>query len=94
MTTKQSLKLLRDKAHTLEGETSTKFSFAAGAVKTLGNILFSHESKSIKGMNDEDIQGLCLAVESLGGYLEHLASDLEMQGRTLAQGIKELESAP
>ncbi|RLA46007.1 MAG: hypothetical protein DRR04_12980 [Gammaproteobacteria bacterium] len=92
MKNERTLRTLHHRAHTLQNETARKFNFTAGALKNIGNILFSHEGGSIEGLTPGDIQGLCLAVESLGEYLEHLSADLELEGGFILEKIEELEA--
>lgn len=67
-----------------------EISFAAGGVKTIGNILFSNASGAIEGMNETDVQGLSLAVESLGHYLEMLSTRLEVESMKIQGKVREL----
>ena len=77
-------------ALSLQNNIYQDFSFAAGGIKTIGNILFSKSSGSIEGMNEQDVQGLSLAVESLGRYIEMLCTKLEEESMKMQCKVKEL----
>jgi hypothetical protein len=91
MTKHKALIALKDQARDLQSGTAHKLNFAAGGIKNIGNILFSHESGSITGLTPVDIQGLCLAVECLGDYLEGLSSDLDLEASRMLARVDELE---
>ena len=48
---------------------------AAGSLKALGGILSAYHSGNITGLNRDDLEGISLAIESLGHYMENLCDD-------------------
>ena len=67
-----------------------ELNMAASAVRSLGDIIYNYHGNGIEGLNDSDMEGLGLAVLSLGRYLEKIAVDLEGNVNAVGKQADEL----
>ena len=63
---------------------------AAGAVRSLGKIVFNYHGNGVEGLNNSDMEGVGLAILSLGIHLENIATDLESNVTFIGKQAEEL----
>ena len=67
-----------------------ELNMAAGAVRSLGDIIYTYHGNGIEGLNNSDMEGVGLAILSLGRYLERIAADLEENVSAVGKQADEL----
>jgi hypothetical protein len=60
---------------------------AGGGIKTLGDIVFTYHGNGVEGLNKADMEGIGLAIMSLGGYIELILEGMEGDLSLLRQQI-------
>ncbi len=90
------LREIEHRALYLQNNIYEEVSNAGGGIKAIGNILFSSVTagRNIQGITNDDIQGLALALESLGRYVEGLSTKIEDESSDILHRLKELPGMP
>jgi hypothetical protein len=66
-----------------------KLFMAGGAVKGLGNLLFTNQCDPIQGITSTDVESIALAVQSLGDHIESISSDIDVAVNAISKQITE-----
>jgi hypothetical protein len=65
---------------------------AGGAVRSLGNIVFTYQADCIEGLTKSDVEGIGVAIEVLGRHIEQMSADFECNISNMLEQVEKLEA--